>query len=188
MNAPKSDRLSAPTRFAGSGTMIGWSISMKNITHQLATVLLSSGLLAACSTEAGTETERRQEQMQENRSEMNAADTKREWMKERDEAMKELADLRENMADRLERERKRLADGIKDAEKRVECERHIAELEQNIARIDASTTGMSTATADNWDSMKRDMRKATDETKSWWERQKDWVDQQTDADKDQDGH
>lgn len=168
--------------------MIGCGAGMKNITHQLATVLLSSGLLAACGTEAGTETERRQEQMQENRTEMNQADTKREWLKERDEAMNELADLRETMADRLERERKRLADGIKNAEKRVECERHIAELEQNIARIDASKTGLGTATVDNWDNMKRDMRKATDETKSWWDRQKDWVDQQTDADKDQDGH
>ena len=161
---------------------------MRTHTLHLATLLLSGGLLAACGTEAGKETERRQEQMQENKAEMNEADTKQEWLRERDEARKELADLRENMSDRLERERKRLADGIKDGEKRAECERHIAELQQNIARIDASTTGLSTATDKTWESIKRESRQAADETKSWWDRQKEAIDKKTDADKDKDGH
>jgi chromosome segregation ATPase len=145
-------------------------------------------MLAACGSEAGKETERTTEQMQENKKEMAEADTKKEWLNERDEARKELADLRESMSVRLERERTRLADGIKDAGKKKECETHIAELEKNIARIDASSTRVGKATQETWEDIKRESRQAADETKSWWARQKEWIDKQTDADKDHDGH
>lgn len=161
---------------------------MRTINHHLATLLISSGLLAACGTEAGKETERTNDQMQENRKEMNEADTKSEWLEERDEARAELMDLRSNMSDRLERERKRLADGIKDSKKRAEAEQHVRELEQNIARIDASTTGLSGATNETWEQVKRDAREVADTTKSWWGRQKEWIDKQTNADNDHDGH
>ncbi len=161
---------------------------MRLTPQLLATVLLSGGLLAACGTEAGKETERTTEQLQENKKELAEADTKKEWINERDEAREELARLRETLSDRLERERKRLADGIKDAEKKKECETHIAELEKNIVRIDASSTRVGEATEETWQDIKRGSRQAADETKGWWDRQKEWIDKQTDADKDHDGH
>ncbi|HOZ39251.1 MAG TPA: hypothetical protein PLL25_00485 [Flavobacteriales bacterium] len=155
--------------------------------HYLATLLLSGGLLAACGTEAGKETERVNEQMQENREEVAKADDTKEWMNEREEARKEMANLRETLSDRLERERKDLAGGIKNAEKRAETERHITELEQNLARIDANVVRMDGSTNETWSDIEMESRKAMDDTKSWWDRQKDWVDSKTDVDKDNDG-
>jgi len=160
---------------------------MSTKPYFLATLLLSGGLLVACGTEAGKETERVNEQMQENRNEVGKADDAQEWMNEREEARKEMANLRETLSNRLERERKDLADGIKNAEKRAETERHIAELEQNIARIDASMVSFDGSTKDTWNEVKMEGRKAADETKGWWDRQKDWVDAKTEADKDGDG-
>jgi vacuolar-type H+-ATPase subunit I/STV1 len=160
---------------------------MNTKTQYLATLLLCSGLLVACGTEAGKETERVNDQMKENREALAKADNAREWMNEREEARKEMADLRDNMSSRLERERQRLADGIKNAEKRAETERHIAELEQNIARIDANYVALDGASNENWENVKADTRKAADETRNWWDRQKDWIDAQTKADNDKDG-
>lgn len=160
---------------------------MRTKPYFLATLLLSGGLLVACGTEAGKETERVNDQMQENRNEVAKADDAEEWMNEREEARKEMANLRETLSNRLERERKDLADGIKNAEKRAETERHIAELEQNIARIDATMVTYDGSTNSTWNDVKMEGRKAIDETKNWWERQKDWVDAKTEADKDNDG-
>lgn len=153
----------------------------------LAALLIGGGMLVACGTEAGKETERVNEQMQDNQENIADADNAREWMNEREEARKEMADLRENMVNRLERERKRQADGIKDAEKRAETERHVAELEQNIARIDENNTSLDNATQETWNDVKTKSRQAGDDTRNWWERQKDWVDANTEADKDMDG-
>ncbi|MGV3636371.1 MAG: hypothetical protein ACO1NQ_01865 [Flavobacteriales bacterium] len=160
---------------------------MRTKPYFLATLLLSGGLLVACGTEAGKETERVNEQMQENRNEVSRADDTEEWMEEREEARKEMSNLRERLNDRLIRERKDLADGIKNAEKRAETERHIAELEQNIARIDAGMVSYDASNKDTWNQVKVEGRKAMDETQSWWDRQKDWVDAKTDADNDGDG-
>ena len=127
--------------------------------HYLVTLLLSGGLLVACGTEAGKETERVQDQMQENREEVAKADDTEEWLEERDEARKEMADLRETMSKRLEREREDLAKGIKNAEKRAETERHIAELEQNIARIDATVAYLARTLLAMGDTSNLDVRR-----------------------------
>jgi len=160
---------------------------MKTKIFTLAALLIGGGLLVACGTEAGTETERVNEQMQENRKEISNADDAQEWMKQRDEARAEMADLRESMTNRLERERKRMADGIKDAEKRAATESHITELERNIARIDANNMALDNATMETWMKVKEDSRKAGEETRTWWEGLKDDVDAKTDADNDNDG-
>ncbi|MBL7954769.1 MAG: hypothetical protein JNJ91_06995, partial [Flavobacteriales bacterium] len=62
---------------------------MRTKPYFLATLLLSGGLLVACGTEAGKETERVNDQMQENRNEVAKADDAEEWMNEREEARKE---------------------------------------------------------------------------------------------------
>ena len=156
--------------------------------HIIAAGLLSGLLLTSCGREPGAETERLNEQMRENSAEMNRADDAEEWMDEREEARKELADLRESMITRRERESKRLADGIKDAEKRAECEAHIAELNRNIARIDTQLASVESATSETWQDVKRGMRTATDSTKNWFEREAEKIDRKTDADADDDGH
>jgi chromosome segregation ATPase len=160
---------------------------MNTKPYTLAALLLGSGLLVACGTEAGKETERVNDQLQDNRENLAEADDTREWMKEREEASEELAELRENMVDRLERERKRLGDGIKDVEKRAETERHVIELEQNITRIDVNMRDLDNASQNTWRDVQTMSRKATDDTRNWWDRQKDWIDAETKADNDNDG-
>lgn len=185
--SPFKHRTPENAHFSCEGPVLVIPESMNTKPYTLAALLLSGGMLVACGTEAGKETERVNDQLQDNRENMADADDTREWMKEREKANEELADLRENMTSRLERERKRLADGINDAEKRAEKERHIAELEQNIARIDANTTDLNNASQNTWRDVQTKSRQATDETRNWWDRQKDWIDAETKSDNDRDG-
>ncbi|MEO8068303.1 MAG: hypothetical protein ABI599_11475 [Flavobacteriales bacterium] len=159
-------------------------------THRIAFAALLGGALifAACGSEPGKETERTTDQMSENRQEMANADDSKEWMNERDEAVKELNDLRENMFARQAREQKRLADGIKDADRKAECERHIAELQINITRVDAALLRMTTTTATDWANLKMETRVVADSTGNWFKREAERIDKMTDADNDKDGH
>ena len=128
--------------------------------------------------------------MNENRSEVNEAKTENAeaWLEERNEAVKELRDLRAKLEARQIREQKRMSDGIKDADKKAECATIIAELGTNIARIDATLMKMDASTNTDWKNVKAEGRQTADETTTWWDRQKEMVDQKTDSDKDKDGH
>jgi chromosome segregation ATPase len=161
---------------------------MRTHTTALLISALAALLLVACTPEPGTETERVDDQMQENRKEMTNADDAEEWLDERREAREELADLRQKLDSRMLREEKRLADGIKDAEKRAECENHIAELKANIARIDASIATVDASTDSDWEKLKAETRAAADETETWFNEQVEKIDRATDADNDNDGH
>lgn len=177
------------------GTVMG-SVCSYNQRHDpmrtrpfiTAAVIGGALLFTSCGRDPGEETERVDEQKQENAEEMAKADDSQEWMKERNEAVRELTDLRENMNNRLTREQKRLADGIKNAERRAECENHIKELQANIAQIDASLTRMNATTGTDWSTMKGEMRTMKDSTDNWFKRQSEKIDRNTDADGDKDGH
>ncbi len=138
--------------------------------HTLFAATCTLALLAACS-QAGKSTEETSEQMEENQQEMAKADDAGEWMKERDEAAKELNDLRDKLVEKQAREQQRLADGIKDADKKVECETRIAEIGSNIARIDASLIHMQTSSATDWQGAKERARETADTTKSWMQQE-----------------
>lgn len=157
----------------------------------LTTTLLLGGLaFTSCGTDPGDATEKTNEQLQENRSEMNEAKTEDsgEWLQERTEATKELRDLRATLEERQIREQDRLNKGIKDPKEVAETEAVVAELRTNIARIDATLGKLDTSTPTDWSNVKMEARRTADETKTWWERQKEAVDKKTDADKDNDGH
>jgi len=160
-------------------------------TMLLTTSFLVGGLLfTSCASEPGDATEKTNDQMQENSSEMNKATTENseEWLDERTEATKELRDLRATLEERQIREQERLNEGIKDAKKKTETEAVIAELGSNIARIDATLGKMDASTSTDWSTVKTEGRRTADETKTWWDRQKEAVDKTTDSDKDNDGH
>jgi len=161
---------------------------MRNGQIALMMGAVASLMFTACGREAGNETERVTDQMNENTEEVVAADDSKEWMNERTEASKELADLREKLDARLIREEKRLADGIKNAERKAECTQHIAELKMNIARIDASTGTMQNSTSSDWQRIKADGRMMADSTNNWFERQGEKIDRSTNMDSDKDGH
>jgi hypothetical protein len=161
---------------------------MKKIPPFALAAMVGGILLIGCGREPGNESERVSDQVSENRKEMAKADDNKEWMNERDEAARELRDLRESMTDRLEREQKRLSDGIKDAERRQECETHIRELQANIERIDGQLGRLNAGTATDWDRLKTETRAFSDTTSNWFKRQVEKIDRKTDADADDDGH
>ena len=159
-------------------------------TYLILPALLGGLLFTACGTEQGDATEKTTDQMQENKQEMNeaSAEGSEAWRDERTEAVNELRDLRGKLEERQIREQERLDDGIKDASKKAECQAVIAELGANIGRIDATLAKMEGSTSTDWSNVKTEARQTADETKTWWDRQKEMVDQKTDADKDNDGH
>ena len=120
---------------------------MKAHPFHYAAVLFGALLFTACA-DSGDATDKTNDQMRENRTEMNDARTEssEEWRNERDEAVNELRDLRSTLENRQMREQKRLDDGIKDATKKAECQAMIAELGVNMARIDASLLRMEAST------------------------------------------
>lgn len=168
------------------------SVPTKQIMRTSYSTLLGAALIATLSTSCGrepaTETERVTDQMQDNAKEIADADNARELLNERQEATRELATLREKLDARLIREEKRLADGIKDKERRVECENHIAELRANIARIDATVGNVGSSADTDWERVKAESRATMDSTNSWFDRQLEKIDAKTDADADKDGH
>jgi hypothetical protein len=152
--------------------------------------LVGGLLLTSCGTQPGDATEKTNEQLQENKKEMTdaRAEGTEEWREERTEAVKELRDLRATLEERQLREQKRLNDGIKDEEKRAETQAVVTELGTNIARIDATLAKMDASTGADWSRVRSEARQTADETKSWWDRQKELIDRKTDADNDRDGH
>lgn len=163
---------------------------MKNTpmkTHTMFAAACALALFAACG-QAGKSTEQTSEQMNENREELAKADDAREWMKERDEAAKELNDLRDRLVEKQAREQQRLADGIKEADKKAECEARIAEIGNNIARIDASLIHMQTSNEVDWQGAKQRARGTADTTRSWMQREFEKIDRKTETDLDKDGH
>ncbi len=158
--------------------------------HYLILPALLGGFLLTSCAEPGDATEKTTEQLQENKKEMTEAknDNNEEWRQERTEAVKELRDLRETLANQQAREQERLNEGIKDAEKKAETVSRITELGANIARIDASIVKMEASAGIDWNSLKAESRQTADETRTWWEKQKEAIDKKTDSDKDKDGH
>lgn len=152
--------------------------------------LLGGLMFTTSCMDSGDASEKTTDQMQENKNEMNEAKTEssEEWREERTEAVAELRELRATLESQQVREQERLDKGIKDAGKKAECQAMIAELNTNIARVDASLMKMDASTGTDWSNVKAETRMATDETKTWWGRQKEMVDKKTDADKDNDGH
>jgi hypothetical protein len=163
---------------------------MKTHSFLSLTCLLGALLCTSCGMDRGDATEKTTDQLNENKSEMNAAKTEssKEWREERTEAMKELRDLRATLETEQIREQERLKDGIKDAKKKAECTAVIAELGANITRIDASLVKMDASTGADWNDLKAEARKTADDTRTWWDRQKEMIDKKTDADNDNDGH
>lgn len=147
-------------------------------------------LAASCSSDNGDATEKTTDQLQENRNEMNEAraENREEWREERTEAMKELRELRATLEARQIREQERMKEGIKDADRKTECQALIAELDANIARIDASLLKMEVSSATDWHNVKAEARRTADDANSWWSRQRELIDKKTDADHDNDGH
>ncbi len=164
--------------------------TMKTYSFLPIICLIGGSMFATSCMQPGDATEKTNDQMQENKTEMNDAkmESSEAWRDERTEAVKELRDLRETLADRQMSEQKKLNDGIKDASKKAECQAMVTELGTNIARIDASLAKMEASTGTDWSNMKMEARKTADDTKTWWDRQKEMIDKKTDADKDHDGH
>lgn len=163
-------------------------MTMKQTTYLFAATLMAGLFISGCGRQPGHETERVNDQMEENSKEMSNADDREEWMEERREASRELGELREKLVDRKMKEEERLADGIKDAERRAECERHIAELKSNIERIDTHMRTMDNSANTDWQRVKAEGRALADTTSNWFERQFEKVDYKTKADADNDGH
>ena len=77
--------------------------------------------------------------------------------------------------------------GLEDR-KKAQLQANIARPGTNNARIGASPAEIEASTATDWGNVKGEAPQTADDTKTWWERQKEMVDQKTDADKDKDGH
>jgi hypothetical protein len=158
---------------------------MKTHLFTYSAILLGGFMLTAC-TEDRDPTAKTTEVIQENRQEMSKARSEggEEWREERTEAIKELRDLRATLVTRQEREQKQLNDGIKDTNKKTASQAMVTELGVNIARIDASLMKLESSTGTDWNNVKGDARKAADETRTWWDRQTDKLDDNTDKNKD----
>jgi chromosome segregation ATPase len=116
------------------------------------------------------------------------ADTRQEWEAERNAVLKDLRDLRDQVDRKLGEVNVKLARTDLKPSERTDHVAMKAELEKEKTAIEKLIGDVEDAREDNWNTVRLDMRRATDDLKSWWARFKDDVDRSTDADRDRDGH
>lgn len=116
------------------------------------------------------------------------ADTRQEWVTERNDILKELRDLRTRIDDQLARHTERLAAKDLKAADRREHEAMKTEYDKEKAIVEGLIHHVEGATDATWTTVKADTRKGADDVKAWWDRMRENTDRKTDADNDNDGH
>jgi uncharacterized protein (DUF3084 family) len=116
------------------------------------------------------------------------ADTRKDWVQERNDVLKDLRDLRDEIDNKLASVNEKLASKDLKASEREDQTAMKTELEKEKTAVDGLISDVENAREDNWNTVKLDTQRASDEVKSWWARFKENVDRKTKADKDRDGH
>lgn len=116
------------------------------------------------------------------------ADTREEWVAERNDVLKDLRDLRSDIDTKLGKVEEELAAKDLRPSERQDKAALRDELKKEKDIMEKLVGNVEDARADNWNTVKMDTRRASEEVRSWWVRFKDNIDKKTDADNDHDGH
>jgi hypothetical protein len=161
-------------------------------TYALAIALVAgSFVLPGCSdtpAEQKAETEKKLDKIEDKMADSKMADTPKEWEKERADILEDLRDLRNDIDQELNKTNVDLADKDIKPSVRKDKEALKAELEREKANLDAMVAKAEASTDATWTTVKMDLDKAANDTKSWWAREKEKIDKKTKADNDNDGH
>lgn len=163
---------------------------MKTLNLSLWAGATALAFLASCSSTPEDQRETmndKMENVQEKMEDVAGADTRQEWVEEKNEVAKELRDLQMSIDDKLAKTEEKLAAKDLKAKERAEHEAMQTELKKEKAIVADHLAAVEAGTADNWSTVKSDARRSMDDIKVWWDNQKDKVDAKTDADKDGDG-
>ncbi|MBP6311785.1 MAG: hypothetical protein KA408_05915 [Flavobacteriales bacterium] len=159
--------------------------NLKKHTTALALVAVVGCALAACGT--GPSEERMDQKVDNKIEEMND-DMQRNMDKSRAELTENLRELGEKINKHIAEMDEKLADTKLSAQERVELEKKRLEYKEQHARIEAATSKVGMATKETWNDVEREGLEVKNDLSTWWDRQKENVDQKTDADHDMDGH
>ena len=107
---------------------------------------------------------------------------------EKNAIAEDMRELRNKINIRMAEVDAKLSDPDLDADKRAKFEQEKIQLKEQGDRMDGNLSEVETATKENWSDVKASSVKAADDTENWFQRQKELIDQKTDADKDNDGH
>lgn len=157
----------------------------------LAGTMICSLLLTACSNtaeEAQDKMENKLENVQEDLNEATEAETRKAYEADRNDVLTDLRGMRDDIERELGALNERLLSKDLKNEKRTEQEALKAELESQKEEIGYLITRVEDSDQGTWISVKEDTRSLGDKIEARWNKMKDGVDKQTDADKDKDGH
>ncbi len=165
--------------------------NMKTPLH-IAAGIFAIGLCACSQNDPQEARERMNNQFDKVEDKMNdatnTADTRKEWVEDRNDILDDLRDLRNKIESELASHNEALAGKDLKANDRREHETMKAELEKEKGIVDGLIKNVDGATDSNWETVKADTRTASKEVKDWWNRMKENIDRKTDADNDNDGH
>ena len=116
------------------------------------------------------------------------ADTRQEWVAERNDVLADLRGLRSDIDTKLGTVEVELAAKDLKPSQRQDKAALRDELKKEKDIMERLIGNVEGAREDNWNTVKLDTRRATDEVQSWWARFKDNIDKKTAADHDHDGH
>lgn len=116
------------------------------------------------------------------------ADTRLEWEKDRTAILDDLRDLRSNIDGKLAETNEKLAKKDLKASERADHEAMKAELTKEKELVEAQIAKVEGATPADWDMTRTEADRTRNDVRTWWQKEKEKVDQKTDADKDGDGH
>jgi hypothetical protein len=116
------------------------------------------------------------------------ADTRKEWVEERNEVLNDLRSLRNDIEKKLADTNEKLARNDLKPSERDDLNAMKVELEREKTTMDRLVNDVETAREDNWNTVRLDTRRASDEVKNWWAKFKEDIDRSTKSDKDRDGH
>ncbi len=156
-----------------------------------AAAIAASLLASACTNtpaEQKEETNKAMDKIEDKMTDSQTADTHLEWEAERAEIVADLRGLRDNIEKELAANKVELADMKMKPSVRQDKEALKVELEREKANVDAMMVKAEGATDATWNTTKVDLKKASDDVKTWWARLKENVDKETKSDNDSDGH
>lgn len=162
-------------------------------TSILFSIWASATLLTACSQNdpqaAREQMNDKLDKVEDKMAETNrTADTRKEWVEDRNDILDDLRDLRNKIENELAGHNEKLASKELKAADRREHESMKTELEKEKAIVDGLITNVEGATDATWTTVKSDTRRASDDVKTWWKHMKENIDRKTDVDHDNDGH
>lgn len=148
-------------------------------------------LFASCTNtpaEQKQETDKKMDQIQDKMLDATVANTPAAWEKERADILQDLRDLRDNIDKKLTETNVTLTDKKLKPSERTDAEALKAELTKEKASVEDMVQRAENATDATWSTTKADIKKGSDDVKSWWARLKENVDKKTKSDNDNDGH